>query len=141
MQEREQSDGRRGDGQHDVNDVGHRERGVGQGVEHGNVVGSVVAVEDGVGYGAGAQGDEHDRDQETDDGEETDVDADGGVGALGQPDEILGDEHGHERIAGQQVDATLALGDAVEEEHEQEGEPREDLQGVGLAGTGHEGAA
>ncbi len=47
---------------------------------------------------------------------------------LHHPNDVFGDEIGHERIAWQQIDAALALWDAVEEEHQEEGEPGEHLQ-------------
>ena len=47
---------------------------------------------------------------------------------LHHPNDVFGDEIGHERIAWQQINAALALWDAVEEEYQEESEPGEHLQ-------------
>ena len=55
----------------------------------GDVVGSVTAVEQRVGAGAGSQGNQQPGEHDANGAEQTDVDADGRVRPLGEPYEIF----------------------------------------------------
>ena len=97
-------------------------------MKHGDIVGSMLAMENGVWYAACSY---NKRSNHEDDGQRSNhpcIYLDGSHLLLHHPNDVFGDEIGHEWIAGQQIDAALALWDAVEEEYQKEGEPGEHLQ-------------
>ena len=97
-------------------------------MEHGDVVGSMLAMENGIWYAACAYNKRSNHEDDGQRGNHAGIYLDGSHLFLHHPDDVFGDEISHERIAWQQIDAALALWDAVEEEYQEEGEPGEHLQ-------------
>ena len=98
------------------------------GMEHGDVVGSMLAMENGIWYATCSYNKRSNHKDNCQRGNHAGIYLDGSHLLLHHPNDVFGDEISHERIAWQQIDAALALRDAVEEEHQKKGEPGEHLQ-------------
>ena len=96
-------------------------------MEHGDVVGCMLAMENGIRYAACSYNKRSNHEDNGQRGNHAGIYLDGSHLFLHHPDDVFGDEISHERIAWQQIDAALAFRDAVEEEHQEEGEPGEHL--------------
>ena len=96
-------------------------------MKHGDVVGSMLAMENGIWYAACSYNKRCNHEDNSQRGNHSCIYLQGSHLLLHHPHDVFGDEIGHERIAWQQIDAALALRDAVEEEYQEEGEPGEHL--------------
>ena len=111
-----------------------------KGVKHGYVVGSMLAMEQGVGHHACLEHHKGHRQHHTEHAHQPRINLDSRHAVSHKPHDILGHEPSHERIAGQQVDAALALRDAIEEENEAERQPHKHLHGLCATHALHETA-
>ena len=97
-------------------------------MEHGDVVYGMLTVEDTFWHPSFFYHQQGDIENQSYRSNHPGINLQGSHLLLHHPNEVFGDEISHERIAWQQIDAALALWDAVEEEHQEEGEPGEHLQ-------------
>ena len=97
-------------------------------MEYGDVVGSMLAMENGIWYAACSYNKRSNHEDNCQRGNHPCIYLDGSHLLLHHPDDVFSYEISQERIAWLQLDAALALWDAVEEEHQEEGEPGEHLQ-------------
>ena len=96
-------------------------------MEHGDIVGGMLTMEDAVWNCPPSYGEICHVEDDGEHGHHPSIDLQCTYLLFHHPYDVLGDEISHEWIARQEIYATLALRNAIEEEYKEEGKPCEYL--------------